>query len=769
MTSNNTTMRPHISPLSFILCIASLLCTSTHLAAQDEAGTPLPLPTLSAEHGFYDEPFTLAMTSASGLPCHIVYTTDCSTPSPTNGIRYTSPISITKTTVIRAIALPEEVDGTQYLPSTTVTATYLFPRDVLTQGNTPEGYPTTWGPYTTIDGTAVADYEMDPEITGMSGMKEKILGGLSSLPVVSLVTDKDNLFSHEEDEERGGIYIYTGASASYGDGYGRGWTRAASVEVFADADRYPDFGSIQANCAIKLHGNASRMAEKTPKHSIRLQFKSDYGVSKLRFPMFQDDVPMMDGAITKKANKYNQLVLRAGFGNTWLHWTTGQQRQALYTRDAWAKRVMTQMGHIASRTTYMHLFINGMYWGLYNPTERVDDDFCELRMGGDKTEYDVIRKAEDGSLEVQYGTGDAYKTMFEMAVGSANFETYQKMRGLNTDGTRNPAYPIYLDVDNFIDYMLVNQYGGNGDWDHHNWVAVRRQGPLSKGFRWVPWDSELVLQGLNDNVLGKNNKNCPSALFYTLMTQSNHFRQTYNDRLHLRCGEPFGALSPDSAYAVWKRLDNSIDQAMYCESARWGDYRRDVHPYTSAGQLYTKEGHYDKQKKQMVEQYFPQRSEVLIQQVAETDWYSTVTAPQVLVNGTPLNTYQDTIEVTDLISIQGTGLRYYTTDGTDPLKWSKTGTAKRPALSDACRQPFSLAGTCTLRVRQYANSQWSPLVERHLVVNGSTSIHQPQQSGEDTFRAYDLSGRLLPAKDLHELPHGIYIIRYKGATKKVMR
>ena len=247
--------------------------------------------------------------------------------------------------------------------------------------------------------------------------------------------------------------------------------------------------------------------------------------------------------------------------------------------------------------------------------------------GGDKTEYDVIRKAEDGTLEVQYGTGDAYKTLFEMAVASANFETYQKMRGLNTDGTRNPAYPIYLDVDNFIDYMLVNQYGGNGDWDHHNWVAVRRQGPLSKGFRWVPWDSELVLQGLNDNVLDKNNKDCPSALFYTLMTQSNHFRQTYNDRLHLRCGEPFGALSPDSAYAVWKRLDNSIDQAMYCESARWGDYRRDVHPYTSAGQLYTKEGHYDKQKKQMVEQYFPQRSEVLIQQVAETGWYSTVTAP----------------------------------------------------------------------------------------------------------------------------------------------
>lgn len=35
----------------------------------------------------------------------------------------------------------------------------------------------------------------------------------------------------------------------------------------------------------------------------------------------------------------------------------------------------------------------------------------------------------------------------------------------------------YLAIDPLIDYMLINFYGGNGDWPHHNWNAVRRREP----------------------------------------------------------------------------------------------------------------------------------------------------------------------------------------------------------------------------------------------------------------------------------------------------
>ena len=39
-----------------------------------------------------------------------------------------------------------------------------------------------------------------------------------------------------------------------------------------------------------------------------------------------------------------------------------------------------------------------------------------------------------------------------------------------------------------------------------------------------------------------------------------------------------GLLGPKSAEAVWDSLYNNISKALYAEAARWGHYRKDVHP-----------------------------------------------------------------------------------------------------------------------------------------------------------------------------------------------
>lgn len=459
--------------------------------------------------------------------------------------------------------------------------------------------------------------------------------------------------------------------------------------------------------------------------------------------MFQDDVPMRYGEVKKNADKYDQLVLRAGFGNTWLHWTTGQQRQAFYTRDAWAKRMMTGMGYVSPRTTYMHLFINGLYWGVYNPTERVDEDFCELRLGGNKENYDVLRNDEAGRLEATAGTDEAYRQMFELAK-KASYTDYMKMQGLNRDGSRNEEYPVLLDVENFIDYMLLNQYGGNGDWDHHNWTAVRRKDKTDKGFQWIPWDSELVLQGLYDDKLSLNNNLCPTNLFQMLMTNSQSFRQAYFDRLHLRCTEEFGRLTPDSVAAVFERLCESISQAMYCESARWGDYRRDVHPYTSRGDLYTKEGNFDKQRKNMLDNYFPRRTDIFVQQVKERDWCNGMEAPQVLVNGELMTCMCDTVDAGTTIRLRGKGVRIYTIDGRDPMGWTSTGSPKRASGVTVFSKDFTLTEDCVLRVRSFdtntsGQSVYSPLTERRFIVRQPSAVLLPDTTDPDDVNAEERS------------------------------
>ncbi|MBC8149390.1 MAG: CotH kinase family protein, partial [Verrucomicrobiaceae bacterium] len=51
----------------------------------------------------------------------------------------------------------------------------------------------------------------------------------------------------------------------------------------------------------------------------------------------------------------------------------------------------------------------------------------------------------------------------------------------------------YMDIDSYIDYMLLNFYGGNEhDWyPQHNWVAGRKREPGGK-FKFFMWDNDFL-------------------------------------------------------------------------------------------------------------------------------------------------------------------------------------------------------------------------------------------------------------------------------------
>ena len=529
-------------------------------------------PRFSKPHGLYsDNAITVTMTANEGS--EIRYTTDGSTPT-AQSTRYTKPLQLTRTTILRAI----EVAGDSLSP--VATASYIFTSSVLSQSNTPAGYPSEWGEYSQIWGTAIADYEMDPEMTKDSRLSPKIVQGLSQLPILSIVSDKDNFFSHENDEETGGIYIFTGSPV--GDTTGHGWTRPANVELIGGPQQH----DLTVGCGVRLHGGHGRLAEKNPKHSFRLVFKEKYGPKTLKYPVFGEDEPQ----------KFDQLVLRCHFGNTWQHWAEGNRTKAQYTRDVWARRMQRSMGHTAVNALYVHLFLNGMYWGIYNIAERVDDQYGKDHLGGSKSDIDVIKIEEDGGnhIEAAEGTLDAWNLMVETAKHAADDRYYQQLDTL-------------LDIDQFIDYMLINQYGGNTDWDHHNWYAIRRRGQDSQGFRFLCWDSEIILESVNENVLSKDNGSAfPTGIFHNLLKNDNFARRYLRRAKEVLADD--GMLGQKHVVEVWDSLYNTISMALYCEAARWGDYRRDVHRWQSAGQLYTVDEHYMAERNRLLTQYFPYRS-----------------------------------------------------------------------------------------------------------------------------------------------------------------
>ena len=549
----------------------------------------LAQPKFSIPHGLFDESSITVSMTPQDADAEIRYTVDGSEPT-AQSFLYSTPLTLRKTTILRAV----EVKNGE-LVSPIATASYIFIASVLNQPNNPEGYPSTWGRYTDINGVAIADYEMDPEMTGNASMRQHIIDGLKDLPILSLVSDKDNFFSHENDEEKGGIYIFTGPPV--GDTTGHGWTRPVSVELFGG----PQLHDMSVNCGVRLHGGHGRLAEKNPKHSFRLVFKEKYGPKTLKYPLFGEGEP----------SKFDQLVLRCHFGNSWQHWMEGNRQKAQYTRDVWARRMQRKIGRTSVNALYVHLFLNGMYWGLYNIAERVDDQYGKDHLGGEKENIDVIKVEEDGGnhIEAAEGTLDAWEEMLRTTANAADAQSYAKLDTL-------------LDIDNFIDYMLINQYAGNTDWDHHNWYAIRRRGTDSEGFRFLCWDTEIIFENAEENVLSKNNRNSPTGIFQNMLQNENFVRRYQRRAKELLADD--GLLGEASVVAVWDSLYQTISSAIYDEAARWGDYRRDVHQYSGgAGQLYTVDNQYMTERNRLLSRYFPVRTQNVLSYI--TDYITTTT------------------------------------------------------------------------------------------------------------------------------------------------
>ena len=689
-------------------------------------------PTFNRAHGVCRSPFLLKVKGEE-TGSVVRYTLDGSEPTAASP-EFTTNIYVNSTTIIRAA---EFRDGVRC--SDIATASYIFPANVLEQPALPEGYPSTWGKYTSISGTAIADYEMDPELTSNTAYAKKIKDAFYSIPALSIVTDKENLFNKTKDEQTGGIYIYTGTS----DSNGRGWERPASVELMGDGHDFTE------TCGLKIHGGQGRVPEKNPKHSFRLTFKDEYGKKTLKYPLYGE------GSVAR----FNSLIVRTFYNYSWIHSDATQRTQAQYCRDLWARSMQKRMGYHTSDGLYVNVFINGLYWGLYNLSERIDDDYCKYHFGGLKSDYDVVKRED--YLEAAEGTLDKWNQLISLSERvSLPDNTYKVITG-EAPLTAGTKPEVLLDVDNFIDYMLINQYGGNADWDHHNWIAVNNREDSTQGFRFICWDSEQTLVSASKNVLDVINKDCPTYLFRRMMTNT-AFLHRFMDRAYKHLEDDGGLLRPESAKALWDSLQSVISLAVYAESARWGDYRRDVHPYTSRGELYRADTHHALENRRMQEEFFPQRTSTLITQLKRKGWYPSVEAPAFMLNGRKV-TDGDTILLSDELTLTQGSYVLYTIDGSYPVSWADNSAGE--STSDATLYSkeniakLLTPGDVTLRAISKSGSNWSATVSRTVCVvdDKDDFVHAPDAITSKATGIYNLSGQRVSKPQ----GRGVYITKGK--------
>ncbi len=586
---------------------------------------------MSQAHGVFSQPITVALiTETSGAT--IRYTVDGTEPTESTGRVYSDPLRLSRSTVLRARAFKPN-----WSPSNTATQSYLFTSDVATQPMAPEGFPTTWGinHFETPALPVQADYEVDPEIVNAGPYQDDagtftFADALTSIPTLSLVMDPDDLFNMSEDPSLGGIYTHPESDGPL-------WERPASIEwIPADGT-----SGIQADCGIRIYGGMGR-SPWAKKHTFRLFFRGSYGPTRLEYPVFGE------GA----TDSFDTLILRANFNDGWhMLWDAWKLDRVQSIRDEWIRASYIDMGRLAPHGTFVHLYINGLYWGLYNPVERPDADFSSDYMGGSPEDWDGLHDGDPID-----GDRVAWEQLLNLAnAGFADVASYQRIQGNNPDGTRNPDYPALLDVDALADYMILNFYAGTDDWDMHNWYAGRRRDG-GEGYQMYVWDGEIIALDLEgQNLVDLDMDGCPSRVFQKLRANQ-EFNVLFGDRVyeHLFNG---GALTPENAAGRYETLADFVDRAMVAESARWGDAVRET-PYTRDVEWAT-------ERDWLLDEYFVRRGNILLGFLREAGLYPAVEPPRLSIDGRLQ--YGGAIDPGAWLTMASeTGTIHYTTDGTDP-------------------------------------------------------------------------------------------------------
>ena len=498
-------------------------------------------PLFSAQRGIYDAQFRVHLTT--GEPGAVIrYTTDYSEPTATNGKKYTNPLAVRRTTVVRAAAFKSGM-----LPSRVETHTYAY----------------------------------------------NLSKGVTSLPMMSLVTENSNLWGNT------GIMETNPRNTTK---RGIAWERPVSMELI-----YPDTGeTLQANAGLRVQGGNYIRGRYNPnagppagKYSFRLYFRGDYGPGRLRHPFF----PAL------QVEDFNHIVLRAGMNDN----------TNPFVIDELVRRLSADMGQVAARGTFMNLYLNGKSKGYYNPTERIDSDFLNSWNGGE-SEWDII--AQYGELR----EGDMTKWNELKSALLKNLSVPQNYA----------AVERLLNVDNFIDYIMLNVYANTGDWPHNNWRAARERVPGAR-WRFLVWDAEWSFGNNGRGVTGNNLTSGPLAggadiaLFYRSLQKNPEFRMRFADRVQIHYFNG-GALTDENVLRRFREMKEEMT------------------------------GVISNMNSTVETTWVPRRRAIVMSQMATQNIQASAAAPQFSQPGGAVPAgYSLNLTATD-------GVIYYTTDGSDPRR-----------------------------------------------------------------------------------------------------
>lgn len=418
----------------------------------------------------------------------------------------------------RVLTKSQTIELTLSLPEGTPTGTVIR---YTTDGSEPtrdsQSYisPIRFSSTRVIRAKLFCDGYLSPRSTTQSYL---FLGREMTLPVVSIVTN-----SKYFNDSKIGIYV-NGSYSSSRKNYEYDWRRPINFEYFTEADSASQLNQL---CETRVAGAASRGQQLK---TLAVYANKRFGEKHLKYEFFPDQRPGL--------NKYKSIMLR----------NAGNDFDYLYMRDAICQRTMVSHADLDWQAWKPAIFfLNGTYKGILNIRERSN-------AANIYTNYDGLEDIDmvENWQELKEGTWDNYNKFVEF---------------YTEEGHSWDEYDELMDLDEYINLMVMNLYYNNFDFPGNNFMMWR---PREEGGRWrfVAKDVDYVIglygQGNSSYQIFKwlydsnydyshnwgANSSDHTRLFRRLM-ENEDFLRTFTDRCAIYMGD---FLNLDGTWEVWEPM-----------------------------------------------------------------------------------------------------------------------------------------------------------------------------------------------------------------------
>ena len=278
--------------------------------------------------------------------------------------------------------------------------------------------------------------------------KSYILAANHALDVLLLTTNPRNLF-----DDNAGIYVfgpegtYDNNVPYYGANFWEDWERPIHLAFYENAS--DDFAEF--NGGVKIFGGWSR--GQNDQRSLSLFARGQYGDAEFRHSFFDE----------LNYNEFQALVLRNS-GQDWLKSSI---------KDIMLTSLMRNSGLDFQEHNSVATYINGVYWGMYNMREKINEHMLASKHNIDADDITLLTN----NAEELEGSNAEYRDLMSY-IGTTDLSVNANFDYVNQQ----------IDVEEYALYQAANIFFNNTDWPGNNIKFWKH--PAGK-WRWIMYDTDF--------------------------------------------------------------------------------------------------------------------------------------------------------------------------------------------------------------------------------------------------------------------------------------